>query len=1188
MKCPLRLLLLLLIFESAGLRAELPARGVLEETEGRVLYSEPPAREVEVKAGQTIRLGGRLRTLEKSRAVVRWSDSTLLRMKELTSIELHKPAATNQSSLVNLLHGALYFFSRVVRRDVGINTRYVTAGARGTEYEIVVEVDRTVVRMFDGIAELTNSFGRLELTNSQVAEARGNLAPRPIGFVATNVVQWWLFYPSVLDTNELRLAPPDAFALSKSLRAYGSGDLHQALADYPTNRVAASAAEKVYFASLGLGVGRIQEATNLLASVAQLPDATDSVTSLAAAVLKLIAAVTAQPAPAALNPRISTNSASQQLAESYVQQAQAKLPEALLAARHAVSNSTNFAFGWARVAELEFSFGQLGEAERALDRSLLLGPRNAQALTLKGFMLAARNQTAAAMTWFDQAIEVDGALGNAWLGRGLCRIRQGKKGSLAAGRADLQTAAALEANRSFLRSYLGKAWSEAGDDTLAARELALARRLDQHDPTPWLYAALMDRAENRINRAVDELERSIALNDNRAVYRSRFLLDQDRAVRSANLAATYREAGLTDVSLRQALKAVNTDYANYSAHLFLANSYGEILNYTPQVNLRYETARVSEYLVATLLAPVGAGVLSPTVSQQEYSRLFEQDRLGGTSSTEFRSRGAWTESAAQYGTFRNSSYAVDTYYQNDPGQRANNDLELFSFSARVKQQVTPSDTIFLQAITSEGRFGDLAQYYDPLDPTRGANRFVRSKETQEPILLAGYHHEWSPESHTLLLVGRLQDTLQVKDPLQGTLVVRRPETNAPVASVLPYPARQNYRSDLEIYTAEVQQIFQGEPGALVLGSRQQGGRFDTRNLSRIPANFTNCADRIIPSAAFDNPLQDVSSDLERMSYYAYAHWQALDPLRLVGGVAYDRLKYPANFRYGPVADQIDTTDQISPKAGVIFSPFSNTVLRSAYSRSLGGASLEQSFGLEPSQVAGFNQAWRSIIPESVTGANAAEHFENWGISLEQRFATRTYLAAEGVWLKSKLNRLVGVFDGGPPQIGVFPTPPYIFQSGTRQRLDFNERIVTVSLNQLAGDEWAFGACYQFSCAELDDAFQDIPASVGGCGGFRQREQLGAALHQVNLLAIYNHPSGFFAQFDSLWTRQSSRGFVPVLPGDDFWQFNFSVGYRFPRRHAEVRLGVLNLAGRDYRLNPLNLTSELPRERTLVTTVRFSF
>jgi len=48
------------------------------------------------------------------------------------------------------------------------------------------------------------------------------------------------------------------------------------------------------------------------------------------------------------------------------------------------------------------------------------------------------------------------------------------------------------------------------------------------------------------------------------------------------------------------------------------------------------------------------------------------------------------------------------------------------------------------------------------------------------------------------------------------------------------------------------------------------------------------------------------------------------------------------------------------------------------------------------------------------------------------------------------------------------------------------------------------------------------------------------------------------------------------------------GYRFFRRHAQVQVGVLNLTGRNYELNPLNLYTELPRTRTFTASCQFHF
>jgi len=67
----------------------------------------------------------------------------------------------------------------------------------------------------------------------------------------------------------------------------------------------------------------------------------------------------------------------------------------------------------------------------------------------------------------------------------------------------------------------------------------------------------MRREQREFNDAVRDLERSIELNDQRFLYRSRFLLDEDRAVRGASLAGLYRDAGLPEVGLHEAVRAVS-------------------------------------------------------------------------------------------------------------------------------------------------------------------------------------------------------------------------------------------------------------------------------------------------------------------------------------------------------------------------------------------------------------------------------------------------------------------------------------------------------------------------------------------------------------------------------------------------------------------------------------------------------
>jgi len=1154
-----------------------PARGVTELLQPQGWVEVLPAGGtiwIRAVTNRVLRPGDVLRTGQGSRALVRLANDSVVRLDEATLLQIRDPRQRDQNPLLHLLKGALYFFHRDQPVRTQFETPLVSGAIRGTEFNLAVaDKGRTVLTLLDGEVELSNPQGQLTLATGEQAVVEPGAAPRQTAMLeAVNIIQWCLYYPAVLDLAELPLSAGDLQTLRDSLNAYRSGDLLRALERYPPDRPPASPGESVYRAALLLAVGQVQQAEQWLASTAAPGNVEARLGELSEALRKLIAAVKFQTRDSTQPAQHATSL----LAASYYQQSRANLTEALHLAQAAATNSPGFGFAWARVAELEFSFGHTKQALAALEKALELAPRHAQAYVVKGFVLAGQNKTTQALGQFEQALAIDSALANAWLGRGLCRIRQGH---VRAGRDDLLVAAALEPNRALPRSYLGKAFQEVNDPARTARELQLARRLDPSDPTAWLYSALLNQQRNRINEAIRDLEQSAELNDNRRLYRSRLLLDQDRAVRGANLAAMYQDAGMTEVAQREAARAVNADYANYSAHLFLANTYAQLSD-PFQVNLRYETPRVSEYLLATLLAPPGAGILSPTVSQQEYSRLFERDRLGIVSETEYLSRGAWAESAAQYGTMGNFGYSLDAYYRSDPGQRVNNDLEQTTLSLRLKQQITPADGLYFQVVCSEAEGGDLAQYYDPFNPTNGANPLVRSKETQEPILLAGYHREWAPGVHTLVLAGRLQDTLTVHNPQLAVLDLPRDPATGQVLGVLPISAEQHYRSEMEIYSAEAQQILQREHWTTILGARFQTGDFHTRNTNDVTPPF-------FPQDVA-NPAQDFHSDFERLSVYAYQHCQVAKPLRLIVGLSYDRLTFPVNHRFAPISDQEDTDDQLSPKAGMIFSLTPKTTLRAGYGRSLGGVSFDQSFQLEPTQIAGFNQSWRSLIPESVAGANAAARFESWGVSLEHQFPTRTYVGLSGEWLASEVDRLVGTYEVFPPAPG--PLVPFIFQGSTPENLDYTERALTVTLNQLLGNEWSLGARYRLSRAELEDVFPETlavpPANL--FGGFRPHQDLEATLHQLDLFTIWNHPSGLFAQADARWFAQSNRGYAPEQHGDDFWQFNLLVGYRFPRRRAELVFGVLNLSDQDYRLNPLNLYLELPRERTFLTSLRVNF
>jgi len=995
---------------------------------------------------QKLKTGDRLRTGRLSRAVLRSPGAADTPVRESSMLSISPPRAGSDRPVYELLRGFFYFFTRGQPTDIEFRNRLASAAARGTEFTVWVEeaTDRIEINVFDGIVELTNAQGSETATNGQqVAAVPGQRPTKAPTLNATNLVQWVLYYPGVLNVDELAWDDAAKTALADSLAAYRSGDFVQALSFYPLDRQPVTDTEKVYRAALMLVVGEVEQARGILDTVA-------APSEFSGALRKVIAAVRnevyADAAP--------LNSGTAWVAESYYLQSRRELPKALEAARTATDRAPQFGFAWVRVAELEFSFGRIDAASAALDRALSLSPRHAEALALKGFLLTAQNRMREAIKQFDRALAVDSALPDAWLGRGLSRIR---RGDLAGGREDLRTAAALEPNRALLRNYLGKAFDDSGRVKLAGHEFALAREIDPNDPTVWLYGALHSHRQSRINDAIRQLEESQRLNDNRAVYRSQMLLDQDQAVRSANLASLYYDAGMIDVSVREAGRAVSADYGNYSAHLFLANSY-ERLRDPRQVNLRYETPAFAEYLIANLLAPVGAGPLSPAISAQEYSKLFERDGMGVSSITEYQSTGAWFENGAQYGTFGNFSYALEGYYRSDPGQRQNNDLEQRQFSVQVKQQITPHDTIYVQATDARTKSGDLAQYYDQ----DFANPFVHSIETQEPIFLAGYHREWSPGNHTVLLGARLDDTLNVTDPRQGIYIVATNSAGVNKGAT-PSAIRSDYQSKLRIYSAELQQILTYDRHTTIVGARVQDGEFHTQVIQR----------KLVDRIGFLEPFksgQDITTDFLRTAFYGYHSWRVVEPLQLIGGIAYDYIKYPENFRFAPLTSREETETQLSPKAGFVWTPERDTAVRFAFTRSLGGASIDQSFQIEPSQVAGFNQSYRSIIPESVAGANAGARFETFDLSLEHRFPTETYVGLSGELLHSRVNRVLGAvkYNLDDPSVTVPSTRGYLGET-----LHYREMSAVFTVNQLVADEWAFGGRYQVTRADLEDDFPQI-------------------------------------------------------------------------------------------------------------------
>jgi tetratricopeptide (TPR) repeat protein len=428
--------------------------------ENSVDSSRPPGEWRSATVGQELIVHDRLRTGQDSRAAVQFGDASVLRIDELTEEEILPPQVASAKPTLNLKQGSAYFFSREKSREIHVQTPAANGAIRGTEFVVNVAANGSVsFTVLDGEVEISNSQGSTLAQSGERADVQPGSIPTKTSVTnAIDSVQWCLYYPGVLDLNDLALSPSEQDRLKESLSAYGQGDLLRALVEYPRSRVPASSGEKVYRAGLFLVAGQIQKAEDLLKQVDQNAPGREALSTL-------IAAVTLKEKSSSVPPQTATD----WIAESYYRQSKSDIAGALQAAQRAANLDASNGFAWTRVAESQFNLGRAPEAKETLEKGLKFSPRNPAAHALHGFLFSAENNLKDAKDSFDTAIALNSALGDGWFGRGLCLIKQGHA---EAGRRDLLIAAALEPNRAMFRRYLSENFNIVAAPTPTPKKVA--------------------------------------------------------------------------------------------------------------------------------------------------------------------------------------------------------------------------------------------------------------------------------------------------------------------------------------------------------------------------------------------------------------------------------------------------------------------------------------------------------------------------------------------------------------------------------------------------------------------------------------------------------------------------------------------------------------------------------------------
>jgi tetratricopeptide (TPR) repeat protein len=249
-----------------------------------------------------------------------------------------------------------------------------------------------------------------------------------------------------------------------------------------------------------------------------------------------------------------------------VELASFKLPAATRYLQKAIDADPRFVTGYVYLAKVWLGSEYLSRAQRTIDQALQMAPQNPQVLSLAGFVRLAFRDYSRAFMLFNAAVTADPRFGEPHLGLAIYSFRYR---DFPRGLEEMLTATLLDPRVASYQTELGKALYQTRAFDRALEVYDYAKTLDPKDPTPYFYKGIALTDLNRPGEAVQEINKSIELNNNVAMFRSRSLLDQDLSVRNYSLAKSYQQLGLNEWAYSKAVTAVNYYPHESSAHLFL-------------------------------------------------------------------------------------------------------------------------------------------------------------------------------------------------------------------------------------------------------------------------------------------------------------------------------------------------------------------------------------------------------------------------------------------------------------------------------------------------------------------------------------------------------------------------------------------------------------------------------------------
>lgn len=859
--------------------------------------------------------GDMLRVRARSRAALRLKNESMLRLDQKTTITFPELEADKATSLLDLIKGVLHIITRTPK-PFKVRTPFLNGAVDGTEFYVGMNEDSTTIVLYEGQITTRNGQGTVVLTGHEAVRAGRNQVPQRIAVVKpTDAVQWALYYPTILDYTFNRRNPSPA--IQPALILARQGQINAALSKL--DRVPKQDRTidfYIYQASLLLSVGRVEEAHTSLALARQLAPSDSEVNTLQA----IIAVVQNDKAQALklAQQAVTLNDASPAawLALSYAQQAHFDIEAALASVQKAVQIDKRNALVWARLAELFMSMSELDQALDAARKAVDLNPDLAKTQTVLGFAYLLRIDTDTAKDIFKQAIMLDQADPMPRLGMGLALIREGE---LEAGRVELEIAASLDPANSLIRSYLGKAYFEEKRYDLSSTQFDLAKQRDPNDPTPWFYDAIQKQTQNRPVEALKDIQRSIELNDNRAVYRSKLLLDQDQAGRGSSLARIYDNLGFEKRALMETAKSLSFDPANHSAHRFLSDAYVN----TP----RHEIARVSELLQAQLLQPINVNPVQPRLAVadlniitntgpavagfNEFAPLMERNRHQLVASGFGGNQGTVGNEVVLSKLYERTSISLGQFHYETHGFRANNDQNHDIFNAFIQHAVTPRLNIQVEGRIRSSKQGNLLLDFDRNPDDLALKNRIR-RNINEKVARVGAHYRLDAHQG-LIFSGQYVD-----QTFKNTLPQSKNRDTKEVAEDSGFQTEAQYQLHRDWFN-------------VLTGFGYYRVNVDEHIKTRfIVTNQEDCC-------------QINTFNRSRKNGYLYTNLNFNTNLNMTLGFSYDVYK-----------ERGLTIDRLNPKFGLQWNMVQNLRLRFAWIEGI-KVPLSANQTIEPTQVAGFNQ-----------------------------------------------------------------------------------------------------------------------------------------------------------------------------------------------------------------------------------------